>query len=108
MADCPEVQVGHVEVSGEDYSKIQFMVDRGQNLWRLSPVRTAQIVGSTHFGLSPNDAYTLVERYIDTDSGLPNAVVRVKHGPCTFLVQLYQPEKRGAKGIWVAESITPI
>lgn len=102
---CPEVQTGHVEVPGEDYAEIQRAVDAGQNLWRLSPVRTAQVVGSRHFGLSPNDAYTLVERFYDPGSGLQHAVVNVKHQRCTFVLTLYQPEKQGSRGIWVLESI---
>jgi hypothetical protein len=108
MADCSDVQTGHVEVSGENYERIQAAVDRGQNLWRLSPVRTAQVVGSALFGFSPNDAYTFVEQYVEEGSGLTHAIVRVKHAGCVFLVDLYQPEKQGPKGIWVMESITRV
>lgn len=108
MATCPEVQIGRVEIQGEDYQKIQQAADQGRNLWRLSPVRTAQIVGSEHLGLRPNDPYTFVEQYREAGSGLMHAVVRVQHGPCTFLVELYQPEAQGAKGIWVAQTVTPV
>lgn len=50
MANCPEVVTGHAEVAGEDYLRIQKAVDQGRNLWRLDPVRTAQVVGKL-FGL---------------------------------------------------------
>ncbi|MCL6445440.1 MAG: hypothetical protein K6T83_18615 [Alicyclobacillus sp.] len=105
---CPEVSTGYVELPNEDYSRIQAAVDRGQCLWRLSPVRTAQVVGSEALGLRPTDSYTLVEQYIDRGSGLPHAVVRVQHRNCTFLVELYQPERRGPRGIWVVQSVTEL
>ncbi|WP_436664384.1 hypothetical protein ACOALA_10285 [Alicyclobacillus acidoterrestris] len=108
MADCPEVILGSVSIPTEDYGKIQSAADQGRNLWRLSPIRTAQIVGSEHLGLSPTDVYTMVEQFIEPGSGLPHAVVRVKHGPCTFLVELYQPEKRGPKGIWIVDSVLTV
>ncbi|MFD1673351.1 hypothetical protein [Alicyclobacillus fodiniaquatilis] len=102
---CPEVITGSVVIPGEDYERIQRAAANGQNLWRLSPVRTAQEVGTIHLGLRTNDAYTFVEQYRDTDSGLMHAVVRVKHRSCTYLVELYQPEQQGRGGIWVVESI---
>lgn len=102
---CPEVKTGHVEIAGEDYLKIQKAVDAGQNQWRLSPVRTAQVVGSRNLGLSPNDAYTLVERFVDPGSGLQHAVVNVKHQRCTFTATLYQPVTQGQHGIWVVETV---
>ncbi|WAH35869.1 hypothetical protein [Alicyclobacillus dauci] len=105
---CPEVVTGHVEIPGEDYSRIQRAVDNGQYLWRLSPVRTAQEVGTVHLGLRTNDAYTFVEQYRDRDSGLMHAVVRVKHRNCTYLVELYQPEKQGKGGIWVVHRVTEL
>ncbi|MCL6636491.1 MAG: hypothetical protein K6T26_00970 [Alicyclobacillus sp.] len=105
---CPEVVTGRVEILGEDYQRIQQAVDAGQNLWRLSPVRTAQVVGSRHLGLRPDDAYTFVEQYRDAGSGLMHAVVRVQHRGCTYLVELYQPERQGPRGIWVVESVTEL
>jgi hypothetical protein len=105
---CPEVKTGSVEIPGEDYDAIQRSVDRGQNLWRLSPVRTAQVVGTQHLGLRMNDVYTFVEQYYDPGSGLQTAVVRVQHNTCTFLVELYQPERQGARGIWVVQSVTEL
>ncbi|MBX6352780.1 MAG: hypothetical protein IRZ10_05540 [Thermoflavifilum sp.] len=105
---CPEVRTGRVVIPGEDYRRIQEAVDRGQNLWRLSPVRTAQVVGTTHLGLRPTDSYTLVEQYRDAGDGLMHAVVRVRHRHCVFLVELYQPERQGPRGIWVVESVTEL
>lgn len=105
---CPEVATGTVEIPNEDYTQIQQAVDGGRNLWRLSPVRTAQVIGVNHLGLRPNDVYTFVEQYYDPGSGLQHAVVRVKHNTCTFLVELYQPEKQGLKGIWVVQSVTEL
>jgi hypothetical protein len=107
MADCPEVVTGRVEDPAEDYIRIQQAVDRGRNLWRLDPVRTAQVVGKL-FGLEETDRYTLVQRYYDPGSGLQQATVRVEHGPCKYLLDLYQPVKQGPKGIWVLQSITPL
>lgn len=105
---CPEVTTGRVELENEDYQRIQRAVDQGENLWRLSPVRTAQVVGSASLGLRQNDVYTFVEQYIDTGSGLQNAVVRVKHRDCRFLVELYQPIRQGNRGIWVVQSVTEL
>lgn len=105
---CPEVVTGNVELYGEDYIRIQQAVSSGKDLWRLSPLRTAQEVGSTKLGLSLNDAYTFVEQYRDPDSGLQHAVIRVKHRTCKFLVELYQPVKQGKGGIWVVETVTPL
>lgn len=102
---CPEVVTGSVLIPGENYTRIQRLVDKGQNLWRLSPVRTAQEVGTVHLGLRTNDAYTFVEQYRDVDSGLMHAVVRVKHRNCAFLVELFQPEKQGRGGIWVVSRV---
>ncbi|WP_245530708.1 hypothetical protein [Alicyclobacillus acidocaldarius] len=105
---CPEVVTGHVAIPGEDFRRIQEAALRGQNLWRLSPVRTAQEVGTRHLGFRMNDIYTLVEQYRDADSGLMYAVVRVKHRDCVYLVRLYQPVKQGPGGIWVVESVVEI
>src|SRR5579875_3914891 len=98
---CPEVVTGRVAIPGENYARIQSSVDAGRHLWRLSPVRTAQVVGTRHLGLRNTDSYTFVEQYLDPGSGLQNAVVRVRHGSCEYLVQLYQPERQGPSGIWV-------
>ncbi|MBX5436932.1 MAG: hypothetical protein IRZ33_06915 [Alicyclobacillaceae bacterium] len=106
--DCPEVVTGRVEIPGEDYERIQRAADRGVNRWRLDPVQTARVVGSTHLGLRPDDTYEFVEQYIDAGSGLQQAVVRVQHGPCSYLVELYQPERQGPSGIWVVQTVTPI
>ncbi|MDQ0191325.1 hypothetical protein JI721_14120 [Alicyclobacillus cycloheptanicus] len=108
MPECPEVHIGRVEIPGEDYARIQQAADQGRNLWRLSPVRTAQVVGTEHLGLRANDIYTLREQYIESGSGLRHAVVEVTHGPCRFLVELYQPERQGSRGIWVVEDVTPL
>lgn len=105
---CPEVTTGTVEIEGEDYTRIQKSVDAGKHLWRLSPVRTAQVVGSRNLGLRATDSYTFVEQYYDPGSGLQHAVVRVIHSSCTFLVELYQPVRQGAKGIWVVQSVVEI
>ncbi|WDL98238.1 hypothetical protein [Alicyclobacillus sp. ALC3] len=103
---CPEVQTGRVEIPGEDYAHIQSSVDRGKHLWRLSPVRTAQVVGSRNLGLGKSDSYTFVEQFKEAGSGLQHAVVRVRHRTCSYLVELYQPETQGPRGIWVAMSVT--
>lgn len=105
---CPEVVTGSVAIQGEDFARIQRTVDKGQHLWRLSPVRTAQEVGTVHLGLRTNDVYTFVEQYKDVDSGLMHAVVRVKHRSCTYVVVLLQPEKQGRGGIWVVQSVTEL
>lgn len=105
---CPEVETGSVIIPGEDYGRIQRAVDKGQNLWRLSPVRTAQEVGTVHLGFRNNDAYTFVEQYRDADSGLMHAVVQVKHRTCLFVVVLFQPEQQGRGGIWVVQTVTEI
>lgn len=105
---CPEVTTGDVIVPGENYGRIQAAVDQGQNVWRLIPVRTAQVIGSEFLGLRPTDTYTLVEQYYDRGSGLAHAVVRVRHGECTYLVELFQPRKQGPGGIWVVQSVTEL
>lgn len=105
---CPEVQTGRVEISGENYERIQLEVDQGRHLWRLSPVRTAQVIGTRHLGLRPNDSYTFVEQFYDRGSGLNYSVVRVHHKSCSFLVELYQPQTQGQKGIWIVHSVTPV
>ncbi|GGJ01782.1 hypothetical protein GCM10010885_08730 [Alicyclobacillus cellulosilyticus] len=104
----PQVRTGTVELTSENYDRIQEAADRGQNLWRLDPVRTAQVVGSAVLGLRPTDVYTLVEQYYDPGSGLQHAVVRVQHGRCTYLVELYQPRRQGRGGIWVVHAVTEL
>lgn len=105
---CPEVHTGHVENEDENYIAIQNKVDAGHNLWRLSPVRTAQVVGTKLLGLGSNDAYTFIEQYRDPGSGLMQAVVNVRHRGCKFVVRLYQPVTQGKKGIWVVQSVEEI
>lgn len=105
---CPEVVTGRVAVPGEDFSRIQQEVDKGRHVWRLSPVRTTQVVGTRHLGLRTTDAYAFIEQYYDRDSGLQNAVVRVRHGSCEYFVSLYQPELQGPRGIWVVSEVTEI
>lgn len=107
MAYCPEVTTGYVEVAGEDYIQIQTAVDQGRNLWRLDPIRTAQVVGKL-FGLEGIDRYTLIQRYYERASDLHHATVRVKHGSCNYVLDLYQPVKQGSRGIWVLQDITPL
>lgn len=107
MARCPEVVTGYAEIPDEDYIMIQEAVDRGQNLWRLDAVRTAQVIGKL-FGLQETDQYSLVQRYYDPGSGLQHANVRVKHEACKYLLELFQPVKVGPKGIWVLQSIAPL
>ncbi|WP_245630172.1 hypothetical protein [Alicyclobacillus acidiphilus] len=107
MAECTDVTTGYVEIPNEDYIRIQQTVDRGRNLWRLDPIRTAQVVGRL-FGLYETDRYTLVQKYTERGSGLRHATVRVEHGPCSFLLDLYQPVDQGPKGIWVLQNITPL
>lgn len=102
---CPEVVTGDVELPDENYIQIQRAVDAGRNLWRLSPVRTAQEIGVKHLGLRTNDSYTFVEQYRDTDSGLMHAIVKVKHRSCSYLVELYQPVIQGKNGIWIVQSV---
>jgi len=105
---CPEVLTGAVEIPGENYERIQRATDNGQNLWRLSPLRTAQVVGTKNLGLRTNDVYTFVEQYRDAGSGLQHAVIRVQHKDCTYLVELYQPQKQGSGGIWVVQTVIEI
>ncbi|WP_067931817.1 hypothetical protein [Alicyclobacillus kakegawensis] len=105
---CPEVKTGHVEIPGEDYTRIQHSADAGRNLWRLDPIRTAQVVGSQSLGFRPNDVYTFVERYRDPGSGLQHAIVRVQHGPCRYVVTLYQPVRQGPRGIWVMHFVDDV
>jgi hypothetical protein len=101
-----DVYTGAVIIPGEDYQRIQQLVDNGQHFWRLSPVRTAQEIGTVHLGFRTRDAYTFVKQYPDADSGMMYAIVRVKHLTCTYLVELCQPEKQGKGGIWVVTSVT--
>ncbi|RIV26686.1 hypothetical protein D2Q93_03975 [Alicyclobacillaceae bacterium I2511] len=105
---CPDVFEGSVVLPNEDYGHIQQSVDSGHNQWRLSPVRTAQVVGTEHLGLRPKDVYSFVEQYVEPGSGLQNAVVRVRHDTCVYLVQLYQPRRQGPRGIWVVSEVTEL
>ncbi|MCF8566767.1 hypothetical protein LLE49_18770 [Alicyclobacillus tolerans] len=108
MPECPEVHIGRVVLPGEDYGRIQRAVDAGNNPWRLSPVRTAQVVGTQHLGLRTDDVYSLMRQYVDSGSGLRHALVHVQHKNCDFIVDLFQPERQGAKGIWVIEDVSPV
>lgn len=105
---CPEIVTGDVELPDEDYFQIQRTVDAGKNSWRLSPIRTAQEIGTKHLGFRVTDSYTFVEQYRDIDSGLPHAVISVQHRTCNYLIELYQPVKQGKTGIWVVESVTEL
>ncbi len=105
---CPEIVTGDVELPNENYIGIQKAADNGKNVWRLSPVRTAQEVGVAHLGFRTNDSYTLIEQYRDADSGLMHAVVQTKHRSCTYLIELYQPVKQGKTGIWIVQSVTEL
>lgn len=87
--------------------RIQQAVDQGQKRWRLNPVRTAQVVGKL-FGLEDSDQYELTQIYISSGSGLHHATVRVKHGPCKYVLDLYQPIRQGSDGIWILQRIIPL
>ncbi|WP_236693029.1 hypothetical protein [Aneurinibacillus tyrosinisolvens] len=102
---CREIKTGHVAVP-EDFISIQEFVDHGGNPWRLNPVETARRVGIAHLGFSPNDTFTFQGYYYDYDSGLNHALVRATHGPCRFVIDLYQPVKQGPGGIWAVETVT--
>lgn len=103
---CTEVKTGHVALPGEDFIKIQDYVDRGGNPWRLDPVETAEVVGTAKLGFSPGDTFVLFKTYVDYDSDLNHALVHAHHGPCRYLIELYQPVKQGRNGIWAVERVT--
>jgi hypothetical protein len=102
---CDEVKQGHAAVP-EDFLAIQQFVDNGGNPWRLNPVETARRVGVANLGFSPADIFHFESYYVDYDSGLNHALVRAQHGPCQFLIELYQPVRQGSPGIWAVESVT--
>lgn len=102
---CPEVTQGSVAIPGEDFIYIQDFVNRGGNPWRLNPVETAKVVGTSKLGLNPADIFVLFSKYVDFGSGLHHAVIHVHHGPCRFLMDLYQPVKQGPGGIWAVQTV---
>jgi hypothetical protein len=103
---CNEIEQGHVAIPGEDFIRIQNFVDRGGNPWRLDPVETARIVGTTNLGFRPEDRFEFFQYYVDFASGLNHALVHAYHGPCRFLIELYQPVKQGRDGIWAVQRVT--
>lgn len=102
---CAEIKTGHVAVP-EDFLSIQQFVDRGGNPWRLNPVETARRVGVAHLGFTINDTFTFQSYYVDFGSGLNHALVRATHGPCHFVIDLYQPVRQGRTGIWAVQWVT--
>jgi hypothetical protein len=104
--ECNEVEQGHVAIPGEDFLQVQAFVDRGGNPWRLDPVETAKVVGTTNLGFSAADRFVFFQSYVDFASGLNHALVHAYHGPCRFLIELYQPVRQGKDGIWAVERVT--
>ncbi|MCI1694532.1 hypothetical protein [Aneurinibacillus aneurinilyticus] len=102
---CGGVRQGHVSVS-EDFLAIQQLADRGAKPWRLNPVETARKVGIEELGFDVADVFRFESYRLDYDSGLNRAQVKAQHGSCLFLIELYQPVRRGTTGIWAVESVT--
>ncbi|MFT9849071.1 hypothetical protein [Aneurinibacillus sp. REN35] len=92
----------------EDFLMIQYAVDHGDNPWRLHPVETARRIGIERLGFGVEDVFRFESQYLDYDSGLHRASIKAQHGGAFFLVELYQPVRQGATGIWAVAGVKPL
>ncbi|KPD07231.1 hypothetical protein AM501_17175 [Aneurinibacillus migulanus] len=102
---CGRVRQG-LMVASEDFLTIQQLADSGERAWRLNPVETARRLGIEELGFKATDVFRFESYRLDYGSGLNRAQVKAQHGPCLFLIELYQPVRRGTTGIWAVESVT--
>lgn len=93
-------QVGFT-VNQDKAKSLQTDIDGGKYAFRLSATETAKSDSSPVYGLTPTDTYT--EKTIDATAG--TATISATKDGKTYLISLVQPINKGAKGIWVIESI---
>ncbi len=78
---------------------IQQEVDQGHTPWRLDPVAVAREDGQ-QLGFDASDRFELVGQASGPAGSGAQATVRAVHAGQTYEVQLTQPAKAGAGGIW--------
>ena len=86
-------------------TELQSQADYGRLPARLSPEETCRLDVPPVFGLAVDDNFILVNR--DDSTGKAQVKVNAKAGG-NFLINLSQPIKKGDKGIWAIEEISPV
>lgn len=98
--------LGAVENNFTELETIQGSVDNGSGPWRLDPLAVATADGVALGFDQENDDFTLVSKVdIGEYSGTGEAIVEAVHGGVTYEIQLIQPIKQGATGIWAINSV---
>ncbi|GEM_PF-605612 len=102
-----DLRLGNVELNSNELEKEQQEADQGKRAWRLDPLATARKEGPLH-RLYVNGEYNLISQKTGEYSGTGEATVFHTFGGATYEVELIQPVKTGAGGIWVINSILPV
>ncbi len=96
-------KVGYT-IDNSKATELQSQADYGRLPARLSPEETCRLDAPDVFGLAFDDSFIIVSR--DDNTGKAQVKVNAKAGG-NFLIGLSQPIKKGDKGIWAIEEITP-
>lgn len=92
-------------IDPEKMKEIQALVDLGNQPWRLDPVEVTKTDAPPSYEFNAQDNYTLKSK--DDVKGIAQVEVKKKKGEKTvsYLVNLIQPQTKGAKGIWAINNI---
>ncbi|MDX9872391.1 MAG: GerMN domain-containing protein [Clostridia bacterium] len=97
--------LGSIEIESTETRNWQELADKGKEKWRLDPVKAAQEQGPL-FGLYASGKYELLEKKEQGEgSGAGEALIRHTHKDEEYEMKMIQPEKQGAEGIWIINSI---
>lgn len=88
-------------VNDSKVSELQTKVDAGKIQFRLSAIDTAKSDSSPVYGLTVSDSFK--QSQIDLVGG--SATILATHDGKSYTINLIQPSKKGAKGIWAIKSI---
>lgn len=99
--------LGNVEMGIEDNQNRQKLADQGEAKWLLDPVESARRDGPL-YGLYALGEYSLIKKIEQGEySGIGEAQVRHSYFGELYDIFMIQPEKQGAEGIWIINSIMP-
>ncbi len=85
----------------------QQATDAGKNTWRLNPASVALAENSGAFGLKSTDQYVVKSSDSDKGQAVVTASQSVDGQTKQYQIDLTQPGKKGATGIWTIVRISP-
>lgn len=106
MVKGGKVKLGPVAVDFKKAREQQTSADNGHQPWRLDPVRVAMEDGRLLGFDAGGDTFKLAANSPEgTGPGTGEAAVEVLHNHKAYVIELFQPVKRGSAGVWTITSV---